>query len=117
MTRIAQPILCTQTVKRCRIVRFSDKFKIYHLASTPDTQNDPRESVVTNHNLNTDEVQEHRYPTHSHTKPKYLEQFVDGSEIEENDLVSFIVDYCYRISDAPKTYQEAIPSDDSQKGK
>ena len=43
-------------------------------------------------------------------KPKYLEHYTDGSEIDQNNCINFTVDYCYKMSDIPQTYQEAISS-------
>jgi DNA-dependent RNA polymerase auxiliary subunit epsilon len=65
--------------------------------------------------LTSEQANTTRYPRREQTKPKYLEQFVDESEIEETELVNFTIDYCYRMSDAPKPCQEAMSSDDSSK--
>ena len=73
------------------------------------------EPTTTGQNLTSEQANTTRYPRREHTKPKYLEQFVDGSEIEETELVNFTIDYGYRMSDAPKSYQEAMSSDDSSK--
>jgi DNA-dependent RNA polymerase auxiliary subunit epsilon len=133
----------TQTIKRCRTVRFSDKFEIGNDAPKPteivnegplivnmpdqNAVNDmPEQNPITENsnlieptttgqNLTSEQANTTRYPRREHTKPKYLEQFVDGSEIEETELVNFTIDYCYRMSDAPKSYQEAMSSDDSSK--
>ena len=55
-----------------------------------------------------------RYPRREHEKPKYL-GFVGDNNVDENDNISFTVDYCYNIPDAPRTYLEAISSPDSYK--
>ena len=51
---------------------------------------------------------ETRYPKCDQSKPKYLEHYTDGSEIDESNHVNFTVDYCYKMSEIPQSYQEAI---------
>ena len=53
---------------------------------------------------------ETRYPKRDRSKPKYLEHYTDGSEIDESNHVNFTVDYCYKMSEIPQSYQEAISS-------
>lgn len=81
------------------------------------TVDPPRESTEGEQSTSSEQVHTNRYPRQEHTKPKYLEQFVDGDEIEENDVVNFTIDYCYRTIDAPKTCEEAMSSNDSTKWK
>ena len=56
------------------------------------------------------QLPETRYPSRNRAKPKYLEQYIDGDKVDENNHINFTVDYCCNISDVPKTYQEAISS-------
>ena len=55
-----------------------------------------------------------RYPIRAREKPNYL-GYTDNSNVHGNDNVSFAVDYCYNLSDVPKTYEEAISSPDASK--
>ena len=55
-----------------------------------------------------------RSPSRAREKPNYLE-YTDNSNVHENDNVSFVVDYCYNLSDVPKTYEQAISSPDASK--
>ena len=55
-----------------------------------------------------------RYPSRAREKPNYL-GYTDNSNVHENDNVSFAVDYCYNLSDVPKTYEKAISSPDASK--
>ena len=57
------------------------------------------------------QMPETRYPKHDRSKPKYLfEHYTDGSEIDESNNVNFTVDYCYKMSEIPQSYQEGISS-------
>ena len=49
-------------------------------------------------------------PKRDRSKPTYLEHHTDGSEIDESNHVNFTVDYCYKMSEIPQSYQEAISS-------
>ena len=55
-----------------------------------------------------------RYPSRTRTKPKYLDDYYLENE---SDSTNYIIDYCYRINECPKSYQEAISSPNSQKWK
>ena len=49
-----------------------------------------------------------RYPNRKSRRPNYLNDFVVGDEVDD-DVDSF-KDYCYTLSDVPKTYHEAVTS-------
>ena len=55
-----------------------------------------------------------RYPIRAREKPNYL-GYTDNSNVHENDNVAFAVDYCYNLSDVPKTYEQAVSSPDASK--
>ena len=55
-----------------------------------------------------------RYPSRAREKPNYL-GYTDNNNVHENDNVAFAVDYCYNLSDVPKTYEQAISSPDASK--
>lgn len=61
-----------------------------------------------------------RYPPRERTQPKYLQDYVveqDDDHANDDDLVAVTVDFCYKISDVPVTYREAVISPNSQKWK
>ncbi|CAB3981316.1 Hypothetical predicted protein [Paramuricea clavata] len=114
----------TGSIKRICSVRFADKFgndknteespqlniEDEMIVSLPPCPSDPQ---PTNENEN------HVVPpnpklgtlSRNRAKPaKYLEQYVDSDEVDENNHINFTVDYCCNISDVLKTYQEAISS-------
>ena len=57
-----------------------------------------------------------RYPCRAREKPNYL-GYTDNNNVHENDNVGFAVDYCYNLSDVPKTYEQAISSPDGHGGR
>ena len=54
-----------------------------------------------------------RYPMRERRKPKYLEDY--ETDCDEKHDSTYAIDYCYRMSDIPMTYHEAISSSASQK--
>lgn len=52
-----------------------------------------------------------RYPNRERVKPKYLNEFMVGNDID--DVVDYTVDYCCTLMDLPKSYEEAIASTNS----
>ena len=50
-----------------------------------------------------DDYDSRRYPERNRTKPKYLD-----------DYVSYSVDYCYRMTDIPMNYKDAVSTHDSE---
>ena len=60
-----------------------------------------------------------RYPTRERRRPAYLNDYVTDLDevIAESDQVLSSVDYCYRVSAFPQTYQEAIESPESENWK
>ena len=75
--------------------------------------NDSGPNAISNQNESV-QTPTSRYPRRERKKPKYLGYDGDNN-IDENDNINFTVDYCYNMSDASKTYQEAISSPDSYK--
>ena len=57
-----------------------------------------------------------RYPRRERRPPIRLGDYVNEDEIESNQLMNTI-DYCYRVSAFPQTYQEAMQSPDSENWK
>ena len=71
-----------------------------------DDNNTPEVSSCT-------ENEEHeRYPKRHKKKPKH---FTDYVEINDEDIANCTIDYCYRVQNIPRTYEEAVSSPDSAK--
>ena len=121
-------------IRKIRCVRFTDKFEdskdvhdnpesnieedttvslpLYPLDPQPmnDDQNDGNDRPNPTINDGNAQMLETRYPKRDRSKPKYLEHYTDSSEIDESNHVNFTVDYCYKMSEIPQSYQEAISS-------
>jgi hypothetical protein len=54
------------------------------------------------------EVSGVRYPTRTHNKPAYLSEYVVESITDSSANVA--IDYCYRMSDIPACYSQAVNS-------
>ena len=52
--------------------------------------------------------QSSRFPKREINKPKYLEDYVTDSDL--SDIANCAVDYCYRVTDVPENYENAISS-------
>ena len=53
----------------------------------------------------------HRYPTRTRNRPTYLDEYV--AENIPDSTANLAVDYCYRMSEIPSCYAQAINSPDS----
>jgi hypothetical protein len=49
-----------------------------------------------------------RYPTRARNKPSYLSEYVVESVVD--NTINHSVDYCFRMSDVPISYSEAVSS-------
>ena len=58
-----------------------------------------------------------RYPTRERRRPAYFNDYVTDLVIAESGQLLSSVDYCYRVSAFPRTYQEAIESPESENWK
>ena len=58
-----------------------------------------------------------RYPSRDRARPKYLDGYVTGEELDNavDDAANCTVDFCYRLSNIPKSYQDAISSPEFSK--
>ena len=58
-----------------------------------------------------------RYPTRDRAKSKYLDDYVTREELDSavDDAAHCTVDFCYRVSNVPESYQDAITSPESSK--
>ena len=53
-----------------------------------------------------------RYPIRARTKPGYLNEYVTSKVVDE--VAEYTVDYCYRMSDIPSFYSQAIHSSEAE---
>jgi hypothetical protein len=62
-------------------------------------------------------VQNEGRPSRRCVKPKYLDDYSEGEEFDSDidDNVNCTIDYCYKVTDVPKTYQDAVTSSKSNK--
>ena len=62
---------------------------------------------------------ETRYPIRERTAPSYLDEYVtdmdDSVPEDDSNAAMYSVDYCYRMVDIPRTYQDAITSTEASK--
>lgn len=114
-------------VKRIRCVKFHEKLTqrqedTFHdpsefIRPTPGTLED-KEAVGTPEVSLENQVEppkeeiDRRYPQRERNAPKYLKDYVDPDSV---DAASCTIDYCYRVSSIPKTYNEAIASPEAHK--
>ena len=71
------------------------------------TYEKPRKQNVGNEQSNNETIEEERrYPERERKKPSYL-----------SDYVKYSVDYCYRVSDVPNNYDQAVKSTDASQWK
>ena len=59
------------------------------------------------------------YPIRDRVRQKYLDYYVTGKDLDDavDDAADCTIDFCYRITNAPQSYQDAISSPDSSKWK
>ena len=119
-------------VRRVRCVKFTDKFSgkkeivndeydsenVY--TEVPENENEvencENNETLTDDTLCTGETDNlnRRYPARMHTKPKRFEDYVSDIE-SDTESVKCTIDYFYKVSDIPMTYQEAVKSSESEK--
>ena len=74
---------------------------------------DSTESVESSDDSENEDIADKRYPTRTRNKPKHLQDYVLDSD--SDDDVNVTVDYCYRVSNIPTSYEEAIHSNEGKK--
>ena len=130
-------------VKRVRCVKFTDKFPHENMEPLPEYRHEEDEEPViletlpvptVNSNdqslaeeneppssevLDNQGLETRRYPVRERTAPGYLEEYVTDIDacISEDDssAAMYSIDFCYRMLDVPRTYQDAVTSPDSSK--
>jgi hypothetical protein len=105
-------------IRRVRMCKLTEKCEVSNLEESYVEpilwrKNETEEQIV-QENVEPDNSRqditerENRYPRRDRTQPKYLEDYVT-----ESSSVNCSVDYCYRVADIPRTYQEAVVSPQS----
>ena len=111
-------VYCPQakTVRKVRCVKFTEKF--HNVDETvelfPDSVK-PGEPEVSTHGNEDANVK--RYPVRDHVRPKYLDDYVTGEDINDasDDTANCAIDFCYRVANVPQSYQDAISSPEANK--
>ena len=105
-------------VKKIRCVKFTEKFHNFdeNVSLLPDSVEATEPEMPKPEN---GQESIRRYPTRDRAKPKYLDDFVTGEELDNavDDAANCTVDFCYRVSNVPESYQDAISSPESSKSR
>ena len=108
-----------EIVRTVRTVEFRDKFSEYPNRSTSTIHESHEDSVTKDEEINTQiskptlKVTENSQRTK--TRPIHFRDYFINDEV--NDILNHTKDYCYYIKFIPKTYNEAIQSEESIKWK
>ena len=106
------------TIKKARCVKFSERFD--HKEESVELLSDSaeyKEPEMQKPEIKVESVK--RYPTREHVRPKYLDDYATGEELDHaiDDFANFTVDYCYTARNVPQSYECAITSPESGKWK
>ena len=76
------------------------------------------ETIVNDETISTDGTvglthEESRYPKRTRNRPKRYDEYVSGSDFEDN--ANYTVDYCYRAANIPTTYGDTLASQEATK--
>lgn len=107
-----------ENVKRVRCVRFHetlpkstetpsvtyDEYGIMECRRSNE-ENEPQEGEEEQED--SEDKEPRRYPDRIRNKPKYLEDYSTNADF---DSANCTVDYCYRVNNIPRTYEEAVSS-------
>ena len=111
-------VYCPQakTVRKVRCVKFTEKFDNVDetVELFPDSVK-PGEPEVSTHG--NEDANVRRYPVRDHVRPKYLDDYVTGEDINDasDDTANCAIDFCYRVANVPQSYQDAISSPEANK--
>ena len=101
-------------VKKIRCVKFTEKFDSFdeNVNLLPDSVKAAEPEIPKPEN---GQESTRRYPSRDRARPKYLDDYVTGEELDNvvDDAANCTVDFCYRVSNVPKSYQDAISSPES----
>ena len=120
MTGLALHFLCIahkqKLVRKVRCVRFTENFDNVDetVELLPDSAK-PGEPEMPNHG--NEDANVRRYPARDHVRPKYLDDYVTGEDIDDaiDDTANCTIDFCYRLANVPKSYQDATSSPEANK--
>ena len=101
----------TNAIRKIRCVQFlSTKSRLEHQAEDEEQdqpmmidQKETDEPLETSNDIQN--VEERRYPERNRKPPNRYSQ---------SDYVNYSVDYCYRVSNIPRNYKEAVTSDEKE---
>ena len=103
-------------VKKIRCVKFTEKFDSFdeNVNLLPDSVKAAEPEMAKPEN---GQESTRRYPSRDRARPKYLDDYVTGEELDNavDDAANCTVDFCYRVCNVPKSYQDAISSPESSK--
>ena len=111
-------VYCPQakTVRKVRCVKFTENFDNVDetVELLPDSVK-PGEPEVSTHG--NEDANVRRYPVRDHVRPKYLDDYVTGEDIDDaiDDTANCTIDFCYRLANVPQSYQDAISSPEANK--
>ena len=77
---------------------------------TSSSSTDP-DDLATANNADEDKGNCNRYPARKRNMPRYLHDYVNPEEVDE---LNYTVHYCYRLSNIPRNYDEAVNSPDGE---
>ena len=106
------------TIKKIRCVKFTERFDNMDegVELLPDSvkSGEPEMPKDENEGANV-----RRYPTRDRVRPKYFDDYVTGQDLDDavDDAAKCTIDFCYRITNVPQSYQDAISSPESKKWK
>ena len=111
-------VYCTQAkiVRKVRYVKFTENFdKVDETVEVlPDSAKPGEPEIPTHRN---EDVNVRRYPARDRVRPKYLNDYVTGEDIDEaiDDTANCTIDLCYRLANVPQLYQDVISSPEASK--
>lgn len=111
-------VYCPQakTVRKVRCVKFTENFdnvdETVELLPDSVKPGEPEKPTHGNEDANV-----RRYPARDHARPKYLDDYVTGEDIDDaiDDTANCTIDFCYRLANVPQSYQDAISSPEANK--
>ena len=104
------------TVKKVRCVKFTERFdNMDESVELPHDSVKPKEPEMPRPENREASVE--RYPTRERVRPKYLDDYVTGEELDHavDDAANCTIDFCYRVTNVPQTFKDAISSQESSK--
>ena len=108
--------LRAKTVRKVRCVKFTENFDNADetVELLPDSVKQGEPEIPTHGNEDTNV---RRYPARDRVRPKYLDDYVTGEDIDEvtDGTANCTIDFCYRLANVPQSYQDATSSPEANK--